>query len=221
MILVILNGLLSGVLLSFLIGPVFFVLLETSITKGPKHAIFIDIGVLISDILYLGVAYLFAQQILEKLNSQYYFVNYIAAGIFIAMGLFAILKKSAPQKGKPINISDIDTFTSTENSIFKKRTMLALILKGMGLNAINPGVLVYWIAACTTATNELHIDNKHLIYYFAATLMTMFAIDLLKIHFAGKLKNKMTPKILERISMIVGIIFIVFGAAFIYKSLRM
>lgn len=220
MVLVILNGLLSGVLLSFLIGPVFFVLLETSITKGPKHAIFIDIGVLISDILYLVVAYLFAQQILEKLNSQYHFVNYIAAGIFITMGIVAFFKKTAPQKGKPINISDIDNFTSTDHPLFKKRTMLALILKGMGLNAINPGVLVYWIAACTTATNELHIQSHQLIYYFGATLSTMFTIDLLKIHFAGKLKNKMTPKIMERISMIVGIIFIVFGLAFIYKSIR-
>ena len=220
MVYIILNGILSGVLLSFLIGPVFFVLLETSITKGPKHAIFIDIGVVISDILYLVVAYLFAQQILEQLNSEYYFVNYIAAGIFITTGFFAIFKKSAPQKGKPINISDIDAFTDTSHSIFKKRTMLTLILKGMGLNAINPGVLIYWIAACTTATNELKIDNQHLIYYFATTLSTMFGLDLLKIHFAGKLKNKMTPKLMERISMIVGIIFIVFGAAFIYKSLK-
>lgn len=216
---IILNGVLSGLLLSFLIGPVFFVLLETSIKKGPKHAVFIDIGVLLSDILYLIVAYLFAQQILENLNTEYFFVNYIAAGIFIIMGLVAILKKSSPQKGKPINLSEIlDTPSTT--MIFKKRTMLALIFKGIGLNAINPGVLIYWIAACTTATNELKYDGSNLIYYFTATLATMFSIDLLKIHFAAKLKNKMTPKILERMSMIVGIIFIIFGVAFIAKSFR-
>jgi threonine/homoserine/homoserine lactone efflux protein len=221
---VILNGLISGLLLSFLIGPVFFVLIETSIIKGPKHAIFIDIGVLLSDILYLLAAYYFAQEILDKLNSQYFFVNYIAAGIFVIMGLVAIFKKSVPQKGKAVNISDIDKLlklddTKANNLIFKKRTMLALILKGIGLNVINPGVLVYWIAACTTATNELQIQGDKIFYYFAATLTTMFSIDLLKIHFASKLKNKMTPKILDRISMIVGIIFIGFGVIFVLKSL--
>ena len=54
-------------LLSFLIGPVFFVLLETSIKKGAKHAILIDIGVLLSDVLYLLTAYFFAETITEKL----------------------------------------------------------------------------------------------------------------------------------------------------------
>jgi threonine/homoserine/homoserine lactone efflux protein len=221
---VLLNGLISGLLLSFLIGPVFFVLIETSIIKGPKHAIFIDIGVLLSDILYLLAAYYFAQEILDKLNSQYFFVNYIAAGIFVIMGLVAIFKKSVPQKGKAVNISDIDKLlklddTKANNLIFKKRTMLALILKGIGLNVINPGVLVYWIAACTTATNELQIQGDKIFYYFAATLATMFSIDLVKIHFAGKLKDKMTPKIMDRISMIVGIIFIGFGVVFVVKSL--
>ena len=46
-----------------------------------------------------------------------------------------------------------------------------LIIKGMGLNAINPGVLV-WIAACTFATEELNIQGNYLFYYFGITLLT-------------------------------------------------
>ena len=35
-----------GILLAFTIGPVFFVLLETSITKGFRAAIVFDLGVI-------------------------------------------------------------------------------------------------------------------------------------------------------------------------------
>ena len=35
----------------------------------------------------------------------------------------------------------------------------SLFIKGLGLNAINPGVLMFWIAACTYATNELKLSD--------------------------------------------------------------
>jgi len=45
-----------GFLLSVMVGPVFFVLLETSITKGIRAALALDIGVFISDVLYIMFA---------------------------------------------------------------------------------------------------------------------------------------------------------------------
>ena len=64
------NGIIFGVLLSFLIGPVFFVLLETSIKKGLVQAIFLDIGVLLSDILYLLASFYVAKEINQIFNSR-------------------------------------------------------------------------------------------------------------------------------------------------------
>lgn len=215
---IILNGVFFGVLLSFLIGPVFFVLLETSIKKGIKPALFIDLGVLLSDVIYLIAAYFFAQKILEGLNENAY-IKYIAAGVFIFMGILSILKKQAPQKGRNIDIESLDTPSEMDNIIFHKRTYLTYVLKGIGLNAINPGVLVYWIAACTTATEELKIPEDLLIYYFIATLATMFGIDVLKIYYASKLKNKLTPKTLHRISVGVGAILILFGIIIAFKDI--
>ena len=44
-----------GFFLSFMIGPVFFVLLETSALKGFRAAIVFDLGVILADILFLFV----------------------------------------------------------------------------------------------------------------------------------------------------------------------
>ena len=43
----ILRGIPFGLLLAFTIGPVFFVLLETSVTKGFKSALIFDLGVML------------------------------------------------------------------------------------------------------------------------------------------------------------------------------
>ena len=41
-----------GFLLSFMIGPVFFVLLETSALRGFRAALIFDLGVIIADIFF-------------------------------------------------------------------------------------------------------------------------------------------------------------------------
>ena len=46
-----------GIILAFTIGPVFFVLLETSATKGFKAAIVFDLGVVLADIIFVTVAF--------------------------------------------------------------------------------------------------------------------------------------------------------------------
>lgn len=215
---ILLNGVLFGVLLSFLIGPVFFVLLETSIKKGIKEALFIDLGVLLSDVIYLIAAYFFAQKILESLNENSY-IKYIAAGVFIFMGLMSILKKKTGEPKKEVDLKILETPAGMDKVIFHKKTYLTYVLKGIGLNAINPGVLVYWVAACTTATEELHIPEHLLIYYFVATLGTMFSLDVLKIYYASKLKNKLTPKALHNISIGVGFVLLAFGVIIAFKDI--
>jgi threonine/homoserine/homoserine lactone efflux protein len=49
----ILTGLPWGIFLSFMIGPVFFILIETSITKGFRAALAFDLGVVLGDVFLL------------------------------------------------------------------------------------------------------------------------------------------------------------------------
>ena len=53
----IITGIPLGIFLSFLVGPVFFVLLETSAVKGFRAAFVFDLGVVLADILFIAVAY--------------------------------------------------------------------------------------------------------------------------------------------------------------------
>ena len=59
-----------GFLLAFTIGPVFFVLLETSITKGFRAAMVFDAGVVFGDFVFILIAYFSTNQILERLKDD-------------------------------------------------------------------------------------------------------------------------------------------------------
>ena len=82
-----------GFLLSFMIGPVFFVLLETSATKGFRAGVSLDFGVIIADIVFLTIAYFSSFQLLENLsNEPGLFV--FGGMILLVYGIFLFVKNS-------------------------------------------------------------------------------------------------------------------------------
>tara|TARA_B100001758_G_scaffold6597_1_gene5096 strand:+ start:2343 stop:2978 length:636 start_codon:yes stop_codon:yes gene_type:complete len=208
---ILLNGILFGLLLSFLIGPAFFILIETSISKGFRAAFFFDVGILFSDAIYLLASFFVAQEINTWLYANPY-VKYVTGGVFLLMGGITLYKNYIKKYDEKLNNDSI-----VESA---KQSPLASVIKGIGLNAINPGVLIYWIAACTYATEELKIEGIYLLYYFGATLLTMLLVDIGKIHFASKLKERLTPKNIRSVGMGVGIALITFGIAICLKDIN-
>ena len=59
-----------GFFLSFMIGPVFFVLLETSITKGFRAAMTFDLGVLLGDIVFILIAFFSSYRLITSIKDQ-------------------------------------------------------------------------------------------------------------------------------------------------------
>ena len=84
------NAILLGFGLAFMVGPVFFTLIETSITKGAKAAIIFDLGVILADIVFILVAYFGSVVVLKKIeNDPRLFL--FGGLILIAYGLFTEL----------------------------------------------------------------------------------------------------------------------------------
>ena len=50
------NAILLGFGLAFMVGPVFFTLIETSITKGVRAALTFDLGVVLADIMFISIS---------------------------------------------------------------------------------------------------------------------------------------------------------------------
>ncbi|TYB74162.1 LysE family translocator [Bizionia gelidisalsuginis] len=194
-----------GFFLSFMIGPVFFVLLETSVIKGFRAAIAFDLGVIIADILFIALAYFSSFQLLENLSNQPGL--YVFGGTILGVyGLIIFFKKSKKE-------------LETKKEIVIKRTnYFKLFLKGFFLNFINIGVLVFWLGVIIVVSPNLDNDVNRFLTFFGTMVGAYFVTDVFKILLAKQLKSKLTPKIIVKIKKLLGLILLVCGIILITKG---
>ncbi|MBD1260046.1 LysE family transporter [Maribacter polysiphoniae] len=192
-----------GFLLSFMIGPVFFVLLETSAVKGFRAALSFDLGVILADVLFLTVAYFSSFQLLENLSNQPGL--YVFGGVILLVYGITTYFKTDIKKDKP-------AFRT------KKSDYLGLFVKGFLLNFINIGVLVFWLGIIIVVGPSLNNDPNRIVVFFAAMLGAYLTTDIFKILLAKQLKRKLTYKRISRIKKILGIILIICGLVLITKG---
>lgn len=95
-----------GFLLAISIGPGFFVLLETSITKGFKAAMTLDFGIVFSDIVYILIAYFASNQILDqfKNNPNLYIIGGLIMGVYGVISFIQLKKKFVIEEEKILMI---------------------------------------------------------------------------------------------------------------------
>ena len=191
-----------GILLAFTIGPVFFVLLETSILKGFRAAMVFDLGVVFGDIVFILIAYFSTSSILEKLKDDPGL--FIFGGIImISFGIISFLKdKKDFQKKKEENIDD---------EIVPQKNYLKLFIKGFFLNFINIGVLGFWLGIIIIFGPKLNMETNRIMVFISTILLTYLLVDVLKIQLAKKLKSKLTPYNIYKIKRIISLILMIFG----------
>lgn len=204
-----LKGIATGLLLSIMVGPVFFVLLETSIRKGVKAALFIDLGVFLSDIVYIVIAFVFFQQVADLAEGNDNSVLRLVGGtLFCVYGVFNFFKKVK----KTEVTKDFETPPT-------KSGYILLILKGFLLNLMNPLVVFYWFSVMTLGAQEGEARVSSMALYLSYILITFFSIDFLKIIGAKRLRSVVTPKLLAGLNRMVGVVFVAFGVVLIAQGL--
>lgn len=198
----ILTALPWGILLAFTIGPVFFVLLETSVTKGFKAAFTFDLGVVFGDIVFILIAYFSTSQLLEKLKDDSSLFIFGGA-IMFAYGIISFIKEKRNKKKKLAEELDQDTIP--------KNNYLALFFKGFVLNFINIGVLGFWMMIIITFGPQLEMNTERIFTFFTAILITYLATDIIKILIAKQLRSKLTPYIIYKIRRVISVVLMIFG----------
>jgi threonine/homoserine/homoserine lactone efflux protein len=193
------NAVLLGFGLAFMVGPVFFTLIETSITKGLRAAITFDIGVALADIMFISISYYGSITILNKIqNDPRIFM--IGGLMLVSYGLYTIFHKK------------IDKIVTDEDLVVvETNNYLGLFAKGFFLNSINFGVLAFWLAIVIAVSSNFQMDSGKVFNYFAIVVVTFLITDLMKILAAKQLKKKLTPVVLRKIRYVLGVFFIVFG----------
>jgi threonine/homoserine/homoserine lactone efflux protein len=207
----ILKAAVTGFVLSILLGPVFFSLLEISIRKGVRSAIAFDLGVFASDAIYILIAYVFYSEVASITNGgeNTEIAKIIGGSLFIIYGLYTFFKKlksnSVDEDGKIIQ---------------NQKDYILLFLRGFVLNFANPFVIVYWFSVMTSAPKIPESEggeSTSLLIFISIILITFFSFDILKIIGAKKLRPLVTDNILKSLNQLTGIVFFGFGLFLLIK----
>ena len=196
-----------GFFLSFMIGPVFFMLIQTSIVKGARAAIAFDLGVVLGDISFILIAYYGSKSLLERIKDDPR-LFFIGGLILLVYGIITFIDKS--QKA----------IIADETLVLPEKTnYIKLFLKGFLLNFINIGVLAFWLGMIVVVGPNLEMNSHKIFNYFSIVLLSYFVTDIGKIVLAKQLKKKLTPAVIYKVKRGMGILLMIFGLALMLKGL--
>lgn len=200
---IVLNGIVSGIVLAFLVGPVFFTIIQTSIERGFWSGFFVAVGVSLSDTLYILVSYFGLVQFIERENFRHY-LAYGGGGVLMAFGIYYLFVKSK-------RLSHFDSEKIHTRSWFK------LLAKGFIINGLSPMVLFFWIATVSLAATRLGYNSSNDVFiFFSAIVCTVFTTDIIKAKLADKLRVLITPRFIRMMNIVLGLVLVVFAGKLIF-----
>jgi|TARA_B110000438_G_scaffold83782_1_gene83417 threonine/homoserine/homoserine lactone efflux protein len=198
-----------GIVLAFTIGPVFFTVLETSISKGVKAAIFVDIGVVLSDVVFFIIAFFSTNSLLNSIKENtgsWYFLGGVLLVAYAGISLIKIIQ----EKNNPENKQGAEIESSPN--------LVKMVVKGFLLNIINVVVLFYWVGIILYFGPQLDMDESKIYFFFLLIIATYFSIDLGKIYLAQQLKKQLTDVVIKTIKIVVNSFIVICGMFLIFKS---
>lgn len=193
-------GFVTGVVLSFGFGSVFFALVQDSIENGYRAGIKISIGVVFGDILMVAIAFL-GTSFLPNIPNFGFYSRIFGSILLISLGIFQFRKTKTVSK-----IHD-----------FKLARFFYFFGKGFLLNVINPVNFISWMVI-SASLKSYKYDIYDEVAFFSTCIIMIFVMESVFAIFAYKIKNKMSEKTTQSIKYISGLVFIGVGLKLIYDA---
>jgi len=194
-----------GFFTAFIMGPVFWVLLETSITKGLRAAVAFDIGVILADVLFIVATYYGSVKLfLSESNKEGLFV--LGGTIILLFGVYSWLTRKKEEEKIEVTES--------------KHNYLGLAAKGFAINVFNVGVLIFWGGVTIVAGPSTGNDPLNFVLFFSIVILAYFITDLGKIVIAKQLKVFINGKTIVFVKSLLALILVISGIVLIIGGLQ-
>lgn len=198
------EGILFGLTLTILLGPIFVALTQTAVEKGGRAGITVASGVWFSDILIISASYIFIKSISKTVaNDAFTFwMGLIGGVVLILFGLVSFFSKI-----------DLDA----ERKKHTKKHYAGFWLKGFLVNTVNPFTFIFWIGVISTYVIGRKINTQEASIFIGSIMMTIIITDTLKVYGAKLIREKLTSKHIMIFGRIAGVGLMIFGVYLIYR----
>jgi len=209
----IIQGVIIGLILSIMTGPIFFIYIQVASEKGFRAALAVGIGAWLSDLLFilfvtLGVGSFIS--FIEWEGFKFWFALFggIMLIVFGISTIYIANKKKLKIKNKIPVPND--------------KNYMNLFLKGFSINSFNPFVAIFWLGTMgilTALVNNKIPDTNQKFNFFASIFSIVVITDIIKIYLSKKIKHFLkSPTSLYNLQKAIGIILIVLGTVLIIRG---
>ncbi|MCM1168871.1 MAG: LysE family translocator [Bacteroides sp.] len=201
---------LAGMTLSFMFGPAFFTILQTSLERGFKAAFWIACGIFVCDSLLVLISFLGASRLFTDPSASKV-IGVVGGAVLVLMGIYTFRKKVVIKS----NIDPSEKLKQSSPGMY--------FLKGFFMNMANPGTWIFWFVTVGAITAQYTTDDGHVIgfrvfVFFLVTLCTIFSMDVLKSFVANKIKKVVNERTIKVVNKVVGVVLVLFGAYLLLSS---
>ncbi|MEM6316782.1 MAG: LysE family translocator [Bacteroidota bacterium] len=194
------NGIVVGLALAILVGPILFSLIQRSIEQGIKAGFWVASGIWISDVLFIVGIIVGVAHVKDLVTSPYFEPILGLLGGFVLIGIGAGMFVSKP--ATDVNqVGEMDVLSSRWR----------LWLEGFLINTINPFSVVFWTGLITAKSVEMDLFSTSSYLFFGAIMGTIVLTDSIKVVLAEKIRLYLSPKHILRMRKISGIALFLFG----------
>ncbi|MEM9887554.1 MAG: LysE family transporter [Bacteroidota bacterium] len=203
-----LQGIVVGLGLSILVGPILVTILDASLEKGKWAGLLVGLGIWTSDFLFILTTYFGMTRIIILVdNSNFEWITGLLGGtILIGFGIVIWLSK-------PI---DVQAEMERQNSRFAP---IQYFLKGFLVNTFNPFTFVFWIGLSSTVTVNANYSSQEAFLYYSGILGALVATDSAKALLAAYIGKMLSLKKIILMKRIAGSMLILFGIGLIIRVL--
>lgn len=199
-----LHGMAFGALFVFTIGPTFFAILQSSLSRGFIAGAATAIGISICDISYATLASLGLSSLIEN-ESFRWWLALIGGVLLFVFGIVSIFKK--PE-------------LSTIADEGEKGGLGKFFLKGILINGINPFVIIFWMGIIGMTTVNWGYTGLDQQLFIIGMLVMILSTDMLKSFLANRLRIWITVQRIAIINKVVGVALIVFSLQLFYETVK-
>ncbi|MFD2561290.1 LysE family translocator [Aquimarina rubra] len=192
------EGLGIGLAMIIFVGPVFFLLLNSSFQYGVKAGVAVAFGIIISDIICVALCYYGLSSFMTVTQNQFW-IGIIGSIILFGLGINYLLKKAVIIEGVSLASKKLSTF----------------FIKGFSVNFFNPFVFVVWIGVYTYG-EEKYSETSLLMVFLIAVLTAILTTDLLKVFLSEKLKKFISEYRLNIFFKVTGVLLLLFSFRLAY-----
>lgn len=203
------DGIKIGLILSFMIGPIFFALVQTSVEEGFRAGSMVALGIWMSDFLFVLAVYFGVSYLADIVNTQS-FTLILGIGGSILLAGFGLASLLTIPKG---------LLNNTVPDYKRSSSYPSLFVKGFLINTINPFTVFFWTSLMGTVVIKDGFDGNQASIFFGGVLGTIILTDLLKVILAKKIRYSLRPVHLLWLRRISGAALIVFGVVLLVRVL--